>query len=224
MMRITLDRPWLACDLPRPQRVLSWALNRPGFVTARRILWREVRNADLSPALDVDRWFAAELTARGDAEAVGLLTSRDVGTFREAAAEVEGIPVHAVVTAGLSNAESVGHRLPWHPAEFGTVNIALSIGAGLTHGAMIEALSIAVQARTTAVIAAGVELATGTATGTGTDCIALAADAGPLAHAGLHTPVGEAVGRAVRAATAAAVADWLDWREAKLAIRGPDAP
>ncbi|MGR3481375.1 hypothetical protein [Salipiger marinus] len=43
--------------------MLSWALNRPGYVRARRILWREVRNADLPPDLDVRAWLAAELDA-----------------------------------------------------------------------------------------------------------------------------------------------------------------
>ncbi|WP_313533840.1 MULTISPECIES: adenosylcobinamide amidohydrolase [unclassified Haematobacter] len=90
-MTVTLDRPWLRCDLGRTRRVLSWSLNRPGFVSARHILWREVRDADLTEDLDTGRWFAGELARCGDAEAVGLLTSRDVGTWRGAAAEVEGV-------------------------------------------------------------------------------------------------------------------------------------
>ncbi len=91
LMTVTLDRPWLRCDLGRTRRVLSWSLNRPGFVSARHILWREVRDADLTEDLDTGRWFAGELARCGDAEAVGLLTSRDVGTWRGAAAEVEGV-------------------------------------------------------------------------------------------------------------------------------------
>lgn len=52
-MTVTLSRPWLDFDLGAEIPVLSFTLNRPGFVTARRILWREVRNADLTPDLDV---------------------------------------------------------------------------------------------------------------------------------------------------------------------------
>ncbi len=45
--RLTLERPWLSVRTEAPVRVLSWALNRPGFTTTREIVWREVRNADL---------------------------------------------------------------------------------------------------------------------------------------------------------------------------------
>ena len=48
-MRIACDRPWLGVDLGAPHRVLSWAVHRPGLVSAQRILWREVRDADLTP-------------------------------------------------------------------------------------------------------------------------------------------------------------------------------
>lgn len=215
MIAVTLDRPWLLADLPRPMRVLSWAPHRPGFVTATRIVWREVRNADLPQDLDVDRWFAAELTTAGQGEAVAMLTSRDVGTFRQVRGVVEGVQADCVATLGLSNAESVGTRRPYHTADFGTINLAVAVGAALTEAAQIEALSIAVQARTAAVMAAGLDLPTGRATGTGTDCVALACDAGGLTHAGMHTPVGEAVGAAVKRAVAEAAADWMGWRAAQ---------
>lgn len=222
MIRVTLDRPWLELALPRVMRALSWAPCGAGLVATDRILWREVRNADLTPDFDVYGWFEAEMAARAPG-AVGLLTSRDIGGWRLAEATVDGVRAAAVATVGLSNAESVGARLPWHPAEYGTINLAVVLDAGLTEAAQLEAMSIAVQARTAAVMAAGLALATGTATGTGTDCIVLACDAGADRHAGLHTAVGEAVGAAARAAVAAGVADWLDWNRTERARRGlPD--
>lgn len=48
-----LMRPYLLLDLGAPHRVISWAVHRPGMVEASRILWREVRDADLPPGLDV---------------------------------------------------------------------------------------------------------------------------------------------------------------------------
>lgn len=220
MIAVTLARPWLLADLPRPMRVLGWAPHRPGFVTASRIVWREVRNADLPPELNVNRWFADELAAAGQGDAVAMLTSRDVGTFRQMRVMVEGVKADCVATLGLSNAESVGTRRPYHTADFGTINLVVAVGAALTEAAQIEALSIAVQARTAAVIEAGLDLPTGRATGTGTDCVALACDAGDLPHAGLHTAVGEAVGAAVRQAVAEAAADWMVWRAAEATRRG----
>jgi adenosylcobinamide amidohydrolase len=222
MIRVTLDRPWLDVALPRVMRALSWAPYGGGLVATDRILWREVRNADLTPDFDAYGWFEGEMAARAPG-AVGLLTSRDIGGWRLAEATVEGVRAAALATVGLSNAESVGARLPWHPAEYGTINLAVVLDAGLTEAAQLEAMSVAVQARTAAVMTAGLHLATGLATGTGTDCVVLACDAGGERHAGLHTAVGEAVGAAARAAVAAGVADWLDWNRAERARRGlPD--
>lgn len=212
MIAVTLSRPWLVATLPRRMRVLSWAPFGGGYRRTARVVWREVRNADLTPEFDAEAWFAAEMATYPGA--VGLLTSRDIGTWQTAQATVEGVTAACVVTLGLSNAESVGRRLPWHSADYGTINALVAVSAGLTRQAQLEALSIAVEARTAAVMEAGMELATGRATGTGTDCLALACDAGPGRYAGLHTPVGEVVGAVVRQAVAGAAADWLRWRDA----------
>ncbi len=213
---VTLDRPWLRMDLPREMRVLSWAPHGAGYTLANAIVWREVRNADLTPDFDAEGWLAAQMPVR----TVGMLTSRDVGTYHEGFAQVDDIEVHCVATVGLSNAESVGRRLPYHTADYGTINIGLSVSAALSEAAQLEAMSIAVQARTVGVMAAGVDLATGLATGTGTDCIALACLAGQGRYAGLHTPVGEAVGAAVRDCLTRASMAWVIWRDAERKRRG----
>jgi len=212
---VTLDRPWLRMDLPREMRVLSWAPHGAGYTPANAILWREVRNADLTPDFDAEAWLSQQMPVRS----VGMLTSRDVGTWADAFAEVEGITAHCVATVGLSNAEAVGRRLPYHSADYGTINIGLSTNATLTEAAQLEAMSIAVQARTAGVMAAGLELATGLATGTGTDCVALACLPGKDRYAGLHTPVGEAVGAAVRDCLTRAAQGWVVWRDAERAKR-----
>lgn len=217
MISVTLDRPWLIARLPAPWRVLSHAPHGAGYRVTDQVLWREVRNADLTPDFDVERWFEDEMNRAPGA--VGMLTSRDVGTWDQARATVEGIRAQAVVTLGLSNAESVGRRLPWHPAEYGTINLLVATDAALTESAQLEALTIAVQARTAALIETGLELATGLATGTGTDCTAVACPPGEVRYAGLHTAVGEAVGAAVRTAVARSAADWKRWRDAERARR-----
>jgi hypothetical protein len=81
-----LDRPWLTLDLGTEMPVLSWAVNAPGLVTARRILWREVRNADLPEDLDVESWLAQQLAARDAQDAVCFLTSCNIADFAEARA------------------------------------------------------------------------------------------------------------------------------------------
>lgn len=231
-MRVTLDPPWLAADLGRDHRVLSWAVLRPGLVTARRILWREVRNADLPVGFDAVAWLRAEVAARGAGDAVAMLTSRDIRAHHHARVAVEGVAAECLATVGLSNAERVGHRQD--PAGrdlgeagepgWGTINIAVQVdagaGQGLSFPALVEAATIAAQARTLAVIEAGMLLPQGPATGTGTDCIALAAPPGDIAYAGLHTALGEAVGRAVHRAVGAGAAEWARWRAAQRAYTG----
>lgn len=212
-MSLTLDAPWLTFDLGAPCRVLSWAPYRPGFVTARRILWREVRNADLPQDLDAHAWLAREVALRGEAEAVCFLTSRDIRAHHHRQVQVEDAVAEVVATVGLSNAERVGTRLDRSGTNWGTINVAVRLGGAFSDTALIEALSIATQARTAAVMDHGADLPTGRATGTGTDCIAVAARPGSNAYAGLHTAIGEAVGRATYDAVLAGAEEWRDyWR------------
>lgn len=206
-MKVTLARPWLVVDLPQRMRILSWALNRPGFCTADRIVWREVRNADLPKDFDVARWFTTELAENGHADAIGLITSRDVSHFAQTATTIEEITAKVVATTGLSNAERVGQR--GTALQIGTINIAVSVSKPLSDAALIEALSIAVQARTAAVMMHGRDLPQGRATGTGTDCVVIAAPMGDELHAGLHTATGHAIGASVLDAVTKGVQDWV---------------
>ncbi|MEM1313245.1 MAG: adenosylcobinamide amidohydrolase [Pseudomonadota bacterium] len=213
-MRVELDRPWLTAEFERPLRALSWAPHRPGFVTAERVAWREVRNADLPEDLDALAWLRAEMAATGRGDAVGLLTSRDVRRCVTAQAEVEGVRACVLATVGLSNAERVGARRAAGPAPVGTINIAATLSAPLSDAALIEALSVLVQARTAAVMEHGPDLpGIGRASGTGTDCAVMAAPPGDEAFAGQHTAAGEALGAAVLDAVSRGVREWMQERE-----------
>ena len=86
----------------------------------------------------------------------------------------------------------------------------MGLDQGLTQAALIEALSIATQARTAAVMDAQFNLPTGIATGTGTDCIAVAAPGRPTRPSPACTPTsGAAIGRAVYTAVAEGTTRWL---------------
>lgn len=208
MSDVTLARPWLMFDLGRDMQVLSWAINRPGFVTARRIVWREVRNANLRKGMDVREWLDDALQSQGYADAVAFLTSRDVSLFTQSAAKVGRTTAQCVATVGLSNAERVGSRVDRQTQDWGTINLAVRLNSGLSQTGLIETLSIVTQARTSAIIEAGLALPAGLATGTGTDCIAVAAPDGPQDYAGLHTDIGEAVGLAVCRARILGARQW----------------
>lgn len=207
-MKVVLDRPWLIADFGAPCRALGWTLNRPGFSTAGRAVWREVRDADLGRDFDARRWIDAELARRGLADAPAMLTSRDVGSHVSRRAEVEGVAADCLATVGLSNGERVGTRRRPGRGLWGTINLAVRVSAPLTDGAMVEALSIVVEARTAAILDAGPARGGAGITGTGTDCVVLAAPPGAGAFAGSHTALGEAIGRAVYDAVRRGADDW----------------
>lgn len=219
MITVSLDRPWLIARFAAPLRVLSWAPYGAGYVMAQSVVWREVRNADLPEGFDVDPWFASEMAQH--VGAVGMITSRDIATFTQATVVIDSVTAQCVATVGLTNAEAVGTRRSFEPADFGTINLCVATDMALTEAAQLEALSIAIQARTAAVLAAGVTLPTGLATGTGTDCAALACPPGSARYAGLHTPLGEAVGAAVSAAVAQGAEAWKLWFAGALAAKIP---
>nr|WP_321459470.1 adenosylcobinamide amidohydrolase [uncultured Cohaesibacter sp.] len=206
--KIDHDGLWLSVAFSRPLQIASWAVHRPGLVEAGQILWRKVNNSDLPLDVDPQVWLVKELSQRGALDAVTMLTSCDIGNYRVCEAQVEEAHVTAICTAGLSNAERVGARLDWGKDGWGTINLAVIIEQGLQQWALFEAMSIASEARTAAVYDADLKIATGRATGTGTDCIALAAPQGDASYAGLHTALGEAIGKAVYQATSQAVVLW----------------
>ena len=206
---IKLNAPWLTIDFPEPLQVLSWAIDRPGFVEAERLVWREVKNKDLPIDLDVRKWLLQQLDEKHITKAVTLLTSRTIEKYVVKHATIEGVTALSVVTAGLSNAERVGKRVDRSGKDWGTINVAVVLDAGLTQAAMLEAMSIATEARTAAMCDARYKIATGYATGTGTDCIAIAAPEGDTCFAGLHTAIGEAIGKTVYDAISHAVSDWM---------------
>ncbi|MDR6951412.1 adenosylcobinamide amidohydrolase [Ancylobacter sp. 3268] len=217
MLDIRCERPWLVLRLAAPHRMVSWSLNRPGLVEATAIAWRQVATDELTPELDPAGWFANELATAGLEGAVGLITARDIATHVHRAAEVEGARADCVVTAGLNNGERIGHRHAAAPALAGTVNIVCRSAVPLTEAALLEAASLVAQARTVAIMEAGYRRPGGrhAVTGTGTDCIVMAAPVAapmtgaPQAYAGMHTAIGEAIGACVHEATRLAVAQWI---------------
>ena len=217
-LSIDLDPPWLTARFATVQRVLSWAVHRPGLRVCDRLAWLQVRNADLPEGLDAATYLRQRLAARGLEEAVGLMTSSPLDRYQVAEAEADGVHATAVITLGLSNGERVGARRwarePFPPlTAVGTINTLCRVSVPLAGAALLEAMSIVTQARTTALLHRAYEPApgVGAVTGTGTDCIAVACPAGAPRQpfAGLHTAAGEAIGAAVLAATCAATDDWL---------------
>jgi adenosylcobinamide amidohydrolase len=153
---IALAPPHLVVAFNGPHQVLSWAPLNPGLQVARRVAWLEVRNADLPPEVDALEVIRQRIAAAGLDDAVTLVTSRDISRYQVARATIEDQHVRCIATVGLSNSERVGTRLHQPPPFAGTINLLVHVGQSLTEGAMLEAMSIATEARTAAVIDSGV--------------------------------------------------------------------
>ncbi|HEX2842966.1 adenosylcobinamide amidohydrolase [Hyphomicrobium sp.] len=200
----------LVATFPKPQQMLSWSLTHPGLRSATRVAWIEVRNADLSEDVDATRYIEQRISEAKLMDAVALVTSRNVDRHQISQARIDGAVATCVTTLGLSNGERVGQRSLEKVRVPGTINTLVHIAEPLTEAALLETMSIVTQARTAAVMDAKVRRGGVLVTGTGTDCIVVAAPHGSngAPFAGLHTAIGEAVGNATYRATADGIATW----------------
>jgi hypothetical protein len=118
---------------------------------ARTIAIHETRNDELTLEVDAIALLASRMAAI-DPRGVGMWTSRRVTSARVIEAEAEAEPdvrAVALVTAGLSNAVRVGDT-PGPLAGWGTINIACHVSVPLATTALLEAMAVAVEARTAA--------------------------------------------------------------------------
>lgn len=195
--------PFLVIRFDDIHRTLGWSIAKPGFQRVREIAWLEVRDADLSPAIDPVAFLKERLASKGLAAAAAFMTARDVRRYHFAQSHVGDIAATCVTTVGLSNAERVGTRRQSAARRVGTINTLVHLSHPLSTGAFVEAVSIVAQARTAAILESRGRPDESAVTGTGTDCIIVAAPEGarPQTCAGLHTDVGEAIGACVYEAT-----------------------
>jgi adenosylcobinamide amidohydrolase len=218
----------LVVPLGGPHDVLSWAIVNGGRRQASAVVWREVALTELGPDVDPTALLRDALADADLPAAVGLLTARDVRTYEEVARADHdpltgrALRVRCVTTVGLANALAVGDP-PAHRAgpTVGTINVLCQISTPLSEEALVEALALAAEARTAAMLDARVpSLVSGRmASGTGTDCIVVAAPAldrpgrealPPIAYAGKHTALGALIGETVREAVGRGVARRLE--------------
>ncbi len=212
---VTCAQPFLIATFDALQAMLSWSMTHPGFCVARDVVWLEVRNADLPPGRDPLALLTERLRQVGHPDAVGLMTARDVRKHHVASTTIEDVTANVLTTVGVTNGETVGQRgidptARAHPVA-GTINTLVHVSMPLAPGAMVEAMNIAVQARTVAVTEAKIVRNGSIITGTGTDCLVVATPQSGAAtgHAGLHTAIGEAIGAATLSATRAGMIEWI---------------
>ncbi len=209
-MKLVLDPDgrWLVLDLGVQHATLSWAIVNGGRSRASEIVWRGVGKGDWDSA-DPTGWFRGELQSRGFPDAVGLLTACDLARYEVETRSEGSLEVQCVTTLGMSNALSAGDPPGPLRSPAGTINTVCIVSRPLSEEAFVEAIALAAEARTAAVLEAQVpsRRSDRLATGTGTDCIVIAAPDAPAEerYAGKHTLLGALLGAAVREATGRAL-------------------
>ena len=209
----------LIVPLDGPHDVLSWAIVNGGRGRTDHVVWRHVEPGELGLKVDARALMEDALVRVGQTQAVGVRTARDVRRYEECVVDCAGIRARVVATVGLGNDLAVGDP-PTSKVAAGTINILCQVSVALSEAALVEACSLVAEARTAAMLEAALPspLTGRLATGTGTDCIVIAAPVAPHAQehfAGKHTACGSAIGQAARVAVSRGIAQWLKenpWR------------
>lgn len=210
LFQLDLEPPFLVVRFNEPQKILGWSTAKPGFSSATKVVWLEVHEEDLPIDVNPATFLKHKLSSRGLAEAAAFMTSREIKRHHLAQSRIGAVAASCVTTVGLSNGEMVGAPRKQKMFHMGTINTLVHVSRPLSTSAFVEALSIATQARTVAILQTN-DLRDGPPiSGTGTDCIIVAAPDGEALDdcAGLHTDPGEAIGAAVYQATYAGAMAW----------------
>ena len=212
LWRASVRNRALLVEFAEPFSVLSWAPFGGGFRQARAIANIQIpadnRVATGSPALYARNFLRQQLEV-DPKSAIAMMTGAHVSEAGLAMVSRADLAISAWCTAGFSNALCAGDPGTAGIPDAGTINLIVAINQPLSNPAFVEAIQIATEARVLAVQEAGV-ISTRTrriATGTGTDCIAIAAPALPLRHSycGKHTVLGEMLAKAVIRASRIAI-------------------
>ena len=207
----TVDREAVVVTAREPLAVLSSAVVRGGFASARAIVNlhvpKSLRQEDsdaLLPAF-VDR-------RRIPGPWVGLLTAAWTERAQVAGECLNGVTALAIVTVGLSNRVAAGTTpiAVWTPS---TINAIIVVDAAPDPAALVNTVMTVTEVKTSLLAAADLRCADGhVASGTSTDAIVVAATGrGPRQRfGGPISDLGWVVGRASRAALGAGIRRWIE--------------
>lgn len=142
---------------------------------------------------------AHELGCHGDG--VGLLTAADVARWSSA----DDGDVAAYATVGLRDPTWAADADAVPQATVGTINVVVGVPMRLDDAALVNAVTTATEAKTQALLEAGVP---GTGTASDAVCVLCPADGASEPFGGPRSPAGMRIARAVHAAVAAGVVSW----------------
>jgi adenosylcobinamide amidohydrolase len=199
-----------------PHLVKSWAVLGGGTHEAQAVVWHQVTDCELGPDVDPQAYLTNRIETHygSSAAVVGFLTGTRLAGHVESFSNRSGVWARCVATVGLNNRLRIGDLPGGTTPHAGTINILIQTSVALSDPGAIEALSIVAEARTVAVLEGGVHstASRGLASGTGTDCIAVAAparsEAAAALYAGKHTLLGHLIGACTYQAVTRGVRNW----------------
>jgi len=212
-VKVVLKDKSLIINLPKTSSILSWAPLNGGLTQSNCIFNHECDDFNEN---DLGSIFNSVISRNNlPPDAIGLITGANVSRYEEAYLENDDLWVHAIATIGLNNARSPGDladvSLGQRVNTTGTINIIVSCNALPYVSGLVEAIQLATMAKTFAMIEAGVKSKKSgqLATGTGTDCIVMAGN-GEIQenYCGMHTVLGEMIGKAVKEITQKGIQKW----------------
>ncbi|MGE0826951.1 MAG: adenosylcobinamide amidohydrolase [Candidatus Binatia bacterium] len=196
----TVHEHTFVMTFPELYRVLSWAPLGAGLTEARTVLNHQV-NVNEVPSLEPELFLqvlAERLQLPGPV--VGMMTGVLMERLVRQTVHTENLTIECFATVGLSNALAVGEVATYEEVP-GTINLIVAMNRSLLPATMVEAVQIVTEAKVRALYEARVKsmVSDALATGTGTDCVAIACPTGEPAYryCGKHTKLGEMIGRMV---------------------------
>lgn len=216
-LQIDLQPNCLIVRFPAVFDCLSWAPWNGGEASASAVANCQVglNGSGSSDTLAEDFQRVFDGVSLLPEETIGLMTAANVSAFTDCFMNSSDAWVHALVTVGLSNARSVldiaDVELGYRCDSAGTVNVVVATNALPTIAGRIQATHITASAKTAAFRDCGVMSGKSDrpADLTGTDCLVIGAS-GDIEedHCGLHTVLGEMIGRAVYTAVSQGIAGY----------------
>jgi len=213
--QVTLHREQdaLIISFPRPVPILSWAVLNGGFCYASHLVNHHVNSDDAGFGGNPEGWLSRELQRLElQGKAVVMATGVTMSELIEVSFSDGAREVACFATAGYGNALSVGDAASFQDSQVispHTINMIFLVQPSLREEAMVEAVQIATEGRVRALYESGIRSTQSSlpATGTGTDCIALASIGSSVErYCGKHTKLGELIGLAAYTAIAKGLA------------------
>lgn len=195
----------LVVSFLRPVQILSWAILNGGFRSrVAHFINHRVKTCSpggIAPETCL-RQVGSQLGLKGTV--VGMMTAADIQRYSFSSASYGDLRAYGLATAGCSNLATVGQDGSFlegkdQVRQVGTINLIVATNYSFTHEAMLEAIAIATEAKVKTLYELGLRSTTTgqLATGTGTDCVAVAvASERRYRFCGKHTKWGELIGRA----------------------------